>query len=75
MDHQWCLLGSANWDIRSFRLNFELDLEVYHSGTVKQVNDLITAQQKTRLNAEEITARPFAIRLRNGAARLLVPYL
>jgi cardiolipin synthase len=75
VDNQWCLLGSANWDIRSFRLNFELDLEVYHSGTVKQVNDLITAQRKTRLSSEELAARPFAVRLRDGAARLLVPYL
>jgi cardiolipin synthase A/B len=75
VDNQWCLLGSANWDIRSFRLNFELDLEVYTSGTVKQVNDLITAQQKTRLSSEELAARPFAVRLRDSAARLLVPYL
>ena len=26
---EWCLIGSCNWDIRSFRLNFELCMEVY----------------------------------------------
>ena len=24
VDDEWCLIGSSNWDIRSFRLNFEL---------------------------------------------------
>ena len=37
-DHDgiWCLIGSANWDMRSFRLNFELNMEVYHSDLVHQ---------------------------------------
>ena len=29
VDGEWCLVGSCNWDIRSFRLNFELCLEIY----------------------------------------------
>ena len=29
VDQEWCLIGSCNWDIRSFRLNFELCMEVY----------------------------------------------
>jgi cardiolipin synthase A/B len=28
IDGIWSLIGSSNWDVRSFRLNFELDLEV-----------------------------------------------
>ncbi len=72
IDDLWALVGSANWDIRSFRLNFELDLEVYHSGVVQEVDALITAHQKTRLVANNGS---LARRLRNSAARLLVPYL
>lgn len=72
IDDLWALVGSANWDIRSFRLNFELDLEVYHSGVVQQVDALITAHQKARLGAEKGS---LALRLRDSAARLLVPYL
>jgi cardiolipin synthase A/B len=72
IDDLWALVGSANWDIRSFRLNFELDLEVYHSGVVQQVDALITAHQKARLAAENGS---LALRLRDSAARLLVPYL
>ena len=28
IDDAWSLIGSANWDIRSFRLNFELNVEI-----------------------------------------------
>jgi cardiolipin synthase len=75
VDGLWCLVGSANWDIRSFRLNFELDLEVYHCELVDEVNKLITAQQQTRINSADLAARTFPVRLRDGAARLMVPYL
>jgi cardiolipin synthase len=72
IDGLWALVGSANWDIRSFRLNFELDLEIYHSGITQEIDAQITAHQNTRL----ITGRqPLPLRLRDGAARLLVPYL
>ena len=33
VDGEWCLIGSCNWDIRSFRLNFELCMEVYDRGS------------------------------------------
>jgi len=72
IDGLWALVGSANWDIRSFRLNFELDLEVYHCGVVQQIDAQITAHQKARLTTEN---RPLPLRLRDGAARLMVPYL
>ena len=75
IDDIWALIGSANWDVRSFRLNFELDLEIYHSGVVRQVDELITAHQGKRISASELSSRPLPLRLRDGAARLLVPYL
>jgi len=75
IDDLWALVGSANWDVRSFRLNFELDLEVYHSGLVREIDALITAHQSARLSASALEGRPLPLRLRDGAARLLVPYL
>ena len=75
IDELWALVGSANWDVRSFRLNFELDLEVYHSGIVREIDALITSHQGTRLSASSLESRPLPLRLRDGAARLLVPYL
>ena len=75
VDGIWCLVGSANWDVRSFRLNFELDLEVFHTTMVREVNELITRQQGTRITAAALAARSLPERLRDGAARLMVPYL
>jgi cardiolipin synthase A/B len=75
LDGLWALVGSANWDVRSFRLNFELDLEVYHSGVVRQIDSLISAHQGSRLSASSLEGRSLPLRLRDGAARLLVPYL
>jgi len=72
IDDLWALVGSANWDVRSFRLNFELDLEIYTSGVVREIDSLITAHQKMRLTLDH---RALALKLRDGAARLLVPYL
>ncbi|HVW70455.1 MAG TPA: phospholipase D-like domain-containing protein [Steroidobacteraceae bacterium] len=75
VDGLWSLVGSSNWDVRSFRLNFELDLEVYDSAVAEQVNQLITAQQGSRLLPAHLQERPLAVRLRDGAARLMLPYL
>jgi cardiolipin synthase A/B len=75
IDGTWALIGSANWDVRSLRLNFELDIEVYESRLVREVDDLITEHQGARITASALESRPLALRLRDGAARLLVPYL
>ena len=32
VDDAWSLIGSANWDARSFRLNFEVGVELYDAG-------------------------------------------
>ena len=45
IDKKWTILGSANMDIRSFRLNFELNLLVYGTST---------AEQAARLFAEDL---------------------
>ena len=75
VDNTWCLVGSSNWDVRSFRLNFELDLEVYDPALAAQLNTLIAAQQGSRILPQHLQARSFPVRLRDGAARLMLPYL
>jgi cardiolipin synthase len=75
VDGKWCFVGSANWDMRSFRLNFELNLEVYHSAVVQQVEELITQKQELRLSAAALQKLSLPVMLRNNAARLMLPYL
>ena len=75
IDGEWCLIGSANWDMRSFRLNFELNVEIYHSTLVAQLQEFITQKQEVRLSPELLQNTSLPIALRNSAARLMLPYL
>jgi cardiolipin synthase A/B len=75
VDGIWCFVGSANWDIRSFRLNFEINLEVYHAGIVQQVSAIIRRNQKQPLTVADLERRSLPVRLRDSAARLMLPYL
>jgi len=75
VDGSWCLIGSANWDMRSFRLNFELNMEVYHSDLVGEIDALMPAKQSRRITAADIEGRSLPVRLRDNAARLMLPYL
>jgi cardiolipin synthase len=75
VDGIWCLVGSANWDMRSFRLNFEINLEVYHSIIVEQVSAKIAANQTARLLQADLDGRSLPSRLRDNAAHLMLPYL
>lgn len=77
IDGAWSLVGSANWDPRSLRLNFEYDVECYSrdlAATLDAViDDKIAASRE--LTLQEVHARPLAFRLRDGVARLAQPYL
>ena len=75
IDRQWSLIGSANWDSRSFRLNFELNVEVYDTRLAERLDDFIQTKMETRLTPADLDARPLPIRLRDAAVRLLLPYL
>ena len=75
VDNEWCLIGSTNWDMRSFRLNFELCMEVYDPDLAAALTSLMRASRQLELTAADLAARPFAARLRDAAARLMLPYL
>lgn len=77
VDGTWALIGSANWDPRSLRLNFELDVECYDADLVNRLNGLIDIRiaAATPLTLERLNARPLPIKLRDATAWLLSPYL
>lgn len=75
VDEGWSLIGSANWDMRSLRLNFELNMEVCCAQFGTQVFDAIERRQANLLTLAELAMRPLPIRLRDSAVRLLLPYL
>jgi cardiolipin synthase len=75
VDGAWSLIGSSNWDMRSFRLNFELCVEVYDPKLSAALERLVVENQANRLDLAEIHARSFPIRIRDAGARLLLPYM
>jgi cardiolipin synthase len=75
IDGIWSLIGSANWDVRSYRLNFELDLEFYDDALANEVARTIADGMQQPLTLAAIEARSLPIVLRDAAARLFLPYL
>ncbi|MFZ5831394.1 MAG: phospholipase D-like domain-containing protein [Planctomycetota bacterium] len=77
VDRAWSLIGSTNWDPRSLRLNFEYNVECYDVALAQRLAGMV---EKKAAGAREITlaeadGRRLPIRIRDGLARLLTPYL
>jgi cardiolipin synthase len=77
VDGAYVLLGSANWDARSLRLNFEFDVECYSVELGARLDAMVEAriQQSRPYTLAQANARPFLVKLRDGVARLFAPYL
>ena len=77
VDDYWTLVGSTNWDPRSLRLNFEFNVECYDHELAKRMKELVRVRKgrARRLKRAEIESRSLPARVRDGAARLLTPYL
>ncbi len=77
VDEAWVLLGSANWDPRSLRLNFEFCVEAYDRAFAAQAEGVFRERlaRSRPITREELDARPFPVKLRDGVARLFAPYL
>jgi cardiolipin synthase A/B len=77
VDGAWSLVGSANWDPRSLRLNFELCVEAFDPTVAAQLDSLVEARlaRAVPVTLADVDARPLALKLRDGAARLFSPYL
>ena len=77
VDGSWSLIGSANWDPRSLRLNFEYGVECYSVELARRLEALLDRKLELSrpLSPIDLDRRPLAIRLRDGVARLAQPYL
>ncbi|MFO0564164.1 MAG: phospholipase D-like domain-containing protein [Polyangiaceae bacterium] len=77
VDDAWALVGSANWDARSFRLNFELSVEVHDRALCGSLHALVDARVRParELSLAEVDGRSLPVRLRDGVAKLFAPFL
>ena len=77
IDDDLAIVGSANWDERSFRLNFEADVEIRDASLTRKLDAIIDARvgSTSPQTVEDLATWPLWSRLRDGVARLALPYL
>jgi cardiolipin synthase A/B len=77
VDRTWSLVGSANWDPRSLRLNFEYAVECYCGQLTARIDAMIDAKRDAGrpCTSAVLRARSLPIRLRDGLVWLAQPYL
>jgi cardiolipin synthase len=77
VDGRWALTGSANFDNRSLRLNFEAGCVLYSPHLVAELDRVFDddLRESRPLDPETFARRPFGQRLAENACRLLSPIL
>lgn len=75
IDDDYCTIGTANFDNRSFRLNFEVTMGVVDKKLATEVREMLENDfaGARRVTAAELHKRSFAFRLAVRAARLTAP--
>lgn len=73
VDSEIVSVGSANFDIRSFKLNFETNAFIYDDRIAKQMDRIFEEDMKksTELTKEIYARRPWIIKLKEPVSRLL----
>lgn len=77
VDGNVCCYGTANMDIRSFELNFEVNAVIYNSQTTREMEDIF---EKDLKQCREVTmdiyqSRSLTVRFKEQCSRLLSPLL
>ncbi|WP_075982676.1 cardiolipin synthase [Bacillus massilinigeriensis] len=70
-------VGTANIDVRSFRLNFEVNAFIYHKTTARRLTDSFRkdVQLSYELTMKKYMQRPLIIRFKESISRLIAPIL
>ena len=76
-DEELAGVGTANFDNRSFRLNFEITALVHDADFCREVQAMLEADfaQSRAVTAEELADKPFWFPLATSTARLMSPVL
>lgn len=77
VDGRLATVGSANLDVRSFRLNFELIAVLYDEAVVTELRHLFESElaQTDEVELPRWRQRPLLTRVKEGIGRLLSPLL
>lgn len=73
VDHEVCSVGSANFDIRSFKLNFEVNAFIYDEKVTKELESIYEDDMKLckELTRQSYRNRPLVIKFKESISRLL----
>lgn len=77
MDEDVCCYGTANMDIRSFHLNYEINAIIYGETEVKKMCEIFNGDLENckQLTEQEYASRNLKIRIKEHISRLLSPLL
>ncbi|MGB3543250.1 cardiolipin synthase [Rubrivirga sp.] len=77
VDDDFVTIGTANFDNRSFRLNFEVTVVARDEGLCHDVSEMLgrDLEDATEIGLEAIQDKPFLFRLAANGTRLLAPVL
>ncbi len=77
IDGVWSCFGSTNWDPRSLRLNFEFNLIAHDPALALELNVVFDEKlaECTKVTLASLEALSLGKKLRNGFARLFIPFL
>jgi len=77
IDGEACCCGTANMDIRSFQLNFEVNATLYSRAVSQEMEKKFIAdlEQSTLIHKEVYRKRRMIVRLKEQISRLLSPIL
>lgn len=77
VDSQVCSIGTANMDIRSFHINYEVNAIIYDRNVAQKLADDFSQDLEhcTQFTLAEYEARSLTLRLRDSLSRLASPLL
>lgn len=73
VDNGWVFTGSSNWDVRSFKLNFETNMECLSPELARLLIPIVEAKKKNAILLKTHKL-PMLTKLRNNSFKLLTPY-
>ncbi len=77
VDNDFAAVGTANFDNRSFRLNFEVTVVAHDEGVCGDVSAMLERdlEDATEIGLEAVLEKPFLFRFAANGTRLLAPVL
>jgi cardiolipin synthase len=76
IDDQVASVGSANFDVRSFELNFETNAVIYDAAVAKTIGEKFlkdVAEHSDQMTLKEYSARGTLVKLKEAISRLYTP--